>query len=262
MKYLRDYILKSLADGKCFFTKEEAMLELQLNSVQFRFQAYRLVHKQVIKHLVRGFYMIVPPEYQNMGVVPTYWIIDPLMQYLNQNYYIGLLSAASMYGSTNQQPMLFQVITDKPHRAIQLSRSSIKFFYSKTCSSAITEQISSNAGYANISSKEQTILDLIRFYQSCGYLSNVASVIRDLAQNSKEDSFVQAIHNEKSNSVLQRLGYVLALTKFHVLASHVQTELEHRTIQFIPLNPDIKVTTGDRIKEFKIIKNDSLEIEE
>ena len=262
MKYLRDYILESLADGKCFFTKEEAMQKLQLNPMQFRFQAYRLVHKQVIKHLVRGFYMIVPPEYYNMGVVPTHWIIDPLMQYLNQNYYIGLLSAASMYGSTNQQPMLFQVITDKPHRSIQLGRSSIKFFYSKSCSSAITEQISSNAGYANISSKEQTMLDLIRFYQSCGYLSNIASVIKDLAEGSKENSFVQAIQNEKGNSILQRLGYILALTESHVLASHVRTELEHRTIQFIPLNPDIKTTIGDRIKEFKIIKNDSLEIEE
>ena len=261
MKYLRDYILESLANGKCFFTKEEAMFKLQLNPIQFRFQAYRLVQKQVIKHLVRGFYMIVPPEYQNMSVVPAHWIIDPLMKYLNQNYYIGLLSAASMYGSTNQQPMLFQVITDKPHRAIQLGRSSIKFFNSKTCSNAIAEQISSNAGYANISSREQTILDLIRFYQSSGYFSNVASVIKDLAQDAKEDAFVRAIQNEKSNSILQRLGYILELTEFRVLSSHIQAELKCRTIQFIPLNPDIKTITGDRIKEFKIIKNDSLEIE-
>ncbi len=41
--------------------------------------------------------------------------------------YIGLLSAASMYGATNQQPMSFQIITTKMRRSIALERGFIKF---------------------------------------------------------------------------------------------------------------------------------------
>ena len=64
----------------------------------------------IVQH---DFFMIIPAEYQKLGSLPPHWVIDSLMRYLKQDYYIGLLSAASFYGATEQQPMTFQVITDK-----------------------------------------------------------------------------------------------------------------------------------------------------
>lgn len=263
MKYLREYILDSLADGKCYFTKEEAMAELKTTPSQFRFQAYRLIQKHTIKHITRGFYMIIAPEYQHMKIVPLHWIIDPLMKYLKQDYYIGLLSAASIYGTTHQQPMQFQVVTDKARRDILLGTSSIVFFSIQNFSHRLKEQItSSSSGYANISTKPQTMLDMLRFYKASGYLSNVASVTSALSEDMNNKDFIQCLKSEQNNSILQRLGYILALLGKNHLAQLVKKEVDTRTVQYIPLNPDIAIQDGKKIREFKIIENDTLEIEE
>lgn len=261
MKYLRDYINHCLSDGKYCFAKSDAMLNLNISNSQFAFQAYRIVQKSLIKHLTRDFYMIIPAEFSNMDGVPPHWVIDPLMKHLKQDYYISLLTAASMYGATHQQPMSFQVITNKTRRPIKLSRGVIEFHMFKDCESIRKEQISSNAGYAQISSKEQTMLDLIRFYQSSGYLSNVALVIQDLGENCNETKFVEAIRNEKNNSVLQRLGFICHLTGLTNFANHVLVEIKSRNTQLVVLRPDISFRGGERDHNFRIIINDSIEIE-
>ncbi len=156
MKYLKDYIQESLSQGNYFVTKEQALASLDISPEKFRFQAYRLILKKVIRPLTRDFFMIITPEYQNLGGVPPHWVIDPLMKHLNQDYYVALLTAASMYGATNQQPMCFQVITTKPRSTIELERGSIQFHVFKQCSMSVKEKISSPAGYSMISSKEQT----------------------------------------------------------------------------------------------------------
>jgi len=238
MKYMRDYIQQVLADGKYFFSKEEVLSSLSLTSEQFRFQAYRLLNKKLIKHLTRTFFMIIPPEYQHLGGVPPHWVIDPLMKYLSQDYYIGLLSAASMYGATNQQPMAFQIITNKIRRSISLERGLIKFYVFKECDVAIKEQLTVSTGYVQISSKEQTMFDLVRFYKECGYLSNVGSIIKDLAAICDESAFAHAIHQEKNNSVLQRLGFICEHVGADRLAMLVEQEISRHTVQFIRLSPD------------------------
>ncbi|HAU0990325.1 TPA: type IV toxin-antitoxin system AbiEi family antitoxin domain-containing protein [Legionella pneumophila] len=262
MKYIRDYIQQVLADGKYFFSKEEVLSSLSLNSEQFRFQAYRLLNKKVIRHLTRDFFMIIPPEYQHLGGVPPHWIIDPLMEHLGREYYIALLSAASMYGATNQQPMTFQIITNKTRRSIELERGLIKFYVFNDCSLARKEQLTVPTGYVQISCKEQTVLDLVRFYKECGYLSNVSAVIKDLAEMCDESIFENVIHLEKNNSVLQRLGFICEQVGYENLATLVEQEILTRSVQFIRLSPDSPLKEGNRNIRFKLIINDSLEIEE
>ncbi|MGH7573003.1 MAG: type IV toxin-antitoxin system AbiEi family antitoxin domain-containing protein [Gemmatimonadota bacterium] len=55
------------------------------------------------------------------------WLIDDLMRFLEQPYYVGLLSAAAIHGAGYQQPMVFQVITDQPTREIRIGRQRIEF---------------------------------------------------------------------------------------------------------------------------------------
>jgi len=38
------------------------------------------------------------------------------MRYLDQPYPVALLGAATLHGAAHQQPMLFQVMTDRPSR--------------------------------------------------------------------------------------------------------------------------------------------------
>ena len=154
MKTLKDHTLSLLADGKYFFSKKEALLALGLTQNQFRLQTFRLHQKKVIKNLGHGFFMIIPPEHRHLGSLPPHWIVGPLMEYLHHHYYIGLLSAASLYGATHQQPMTFQVITDKHARSIELERGGIEFHCYKGCAeTSCTEQLTVPTGYAKISTK-------------------------------------------------------------------------------------------------------------
>ena len=85
MMYLKDYILELLADGRYFFTKEDILSKLLITEQQFKYQAYRLSQKKMIKRLIRDFYMIIPAEHSHIGGLPPHSIIDHLMKYLGQD---------------------------------------------------------------------------------------------------------------------------------------------------------------------------------
>lgn len=262
IRYVSGYIEHLLANGRYFFTKAEALKQLQITDAQFRDQIYRLNKSKDIRSLSQNFYMIIPAEYKNFGGLPPHWIINDLMHHLNQDYYIGLLSAAALYGATHQQPMVFQVISSKAKRSLVLARGRIDFHVFKQAMTARTEQLSTPAGYARISSKEQTIVDLVRFYPVCGYLSNVANVIKELADMCNMTLFSRALKQERNVSVLQRLGYILMFIGKDQLSDLVRTELKTRSLQYVLLRPDFHDHNGQKESDFKIIVNDTLELEE
>ena len=206
--------------------------------------------------------LIIPPEYHHFGSLPPHWIVDPYMKYLDHDYYIGLLSAASLYGATQQQPMTFQVITNKHMRPIKLERGGIEFHCYKDSSHGAFEQITVPTGYAKISTKEQTLVDLVRFHAVCGYLNNVAAIVRDLGTQCKPEALAQIIKSEKTETVLQRLGYILELLKFSDLSEIVDQELKQRRVHDTLLRPDFHIKEGKRIIRWKLILNDTMEIDE
>lgn len=260
MKTLNSYILDLLAQGKYFFTKQDALTTLGLNPNQFKYQAYRLAGKKLIKRITNDFFMIVSPEYRHIGSLPSHWIINSLMKHLDQEYYIGLLSAASLFGATEQQPMTFQVITNKTTKPVHLERISIEFHTFKYCSLAQKTTLSTPTGYVKISTKEQTMLDLIRFYDDSGYLSNVASVIKSLAPECNSEKLTVALAHERTKPILQRLGYILEITHFFELAQLVENELAKRKIAYVLLRPDFENKTGKKNSRWKLTLNDTLEI--
>lgn len=259
---LQNYILSLLADGKYFFSKKDAVMALNLNQNQFQLQAFRLYQKKSLRNLGHGFFMIIPPEYHHFGSLPPHWIIDPYMKYLNHDYYIGLLSAASLYGATQQQPMTFQVITNTQMRPIKLERGDIEFHCYKDCTRGGVEQITVPTGYAKISTKEQTLVDLVRFHAVCGYLSNVAAIVRDLGPQCKPEALSLIVKSEKTETILQRLGYILELVSFPDLSAIVDQELRQRRVHDTLLRPDFHIKEGERINRWKLILNDTLEIDE
>lgn len=261
MKSLKGYINTLLARGKYFFTKQEVISQLQLTPSQFKFQAYRLSKAGSIKRLVHDLFMIIPSEYHSLGSLPATWIIDSLMKYLGQDYYVGLLSAAAMYGATEQQPMNLQVITTKATKDIKLPRGAIEFHISKECPKAQTISMKVYTGFVLVSSKEQTIIDLVKFYKSAGYLNNVALVIKELAVEAKSIKLRKVAQNEKRTAVLQRIGYILQFVKATKLARSIALVLKNRKSEYILLKPDFCGKTGAKDKQWKLIINDTFELE-
>ena len=261
MKSLKNYIVTQLGVGGNFFTKQNALKALSISPSQFKYQVYRLAKKGAIKRLAHNFYMIIPPEYYHLGGLPPLWFIDQLMKYLGQEYYVGLLSASSLYGATEQQPMVFQVVIDRRMRNINLKRGLIEFHMFRDCKSVIKTRFMVPTGFAYISNREQTILDLIRFYKASGYMSNVALVIKTLASECKPQALEAAVKNEKTSPILQRLGYILEYVKFPNLAEIISRELQKRSIKYVFLCPDFHNKQGERLDFWKLIINSTLEIE-
>jgi AbiEi antitoxin C-terminal domain len=95
-------------------------------------------------------------------------------------YYVGLLSAAAVHGSSHHQPQEFQVVTDRSVRPITVGQTRIRFFASKFIDKAAVTEVKTPTGTMRISTPETTAIDLVRFAKAAGYLDNVATVLSEL----------------------------------------------------------------------------------
>lgn len=155
---------------------------------------------------------------------------------------------------------------DNPHLLLcecarQNEYGSIKEVKSKTdIDPTIKVSINVYTGKVLISSKEQTMVDLVRFYKVSGHLNNIALVIKALAEEYNVLGFKAVVDNEKTTSVLQRLGYILEFLNLSELAEIVEHKLAQRTLKYLLLRPDFHNQTGTKHGRWKLIINDSLEL--
>src|ERR1700731_1871608 len=98
-KSLLGYVDNLQTQGRYFFTKKEALENLKTTEENFDRSVRRLEQKKRIASIKPGFITITPLEYKSWGVIPPDWFINNLMSYLECPYYVGLLSAASLYGA-------------------------------------------------------------------------------------------------------------------------------------------------------------------
>jgi hypothetical protein len=68
---------------------------------------------------MRGFHVIVPPEYRSLGCLPPEQFAPALMETLGMPYYAGLLSAAQFHGAAHQRPQVFQVVVESITHSIR-----------------------------------------------------------------------------------------------------------------------------------------------
>ena len=124
---MSDWVEQLQSLGRFIFTRSRADSETERSSVAVQAALRRLKEQGRIVSPRRGFYVVVPPEYRATGSPPASWFIDELMRHLDQPYYVGVLSAAAIHGSSHQQPMVFQVVTDKPTREMRVGKVTIQF---------------------------------------------------------------------------------------------------------------------------------------
>ncbi len=235
---LEEYIAELQSKGQYFLLREEAMSALTCSKEAFKLAAIRLKAKHRLCNIRAGFWVIVPYEYTSWGVLPASWFIDKLMDYLGSLYYVGLLSAAALYGAAHQQPQQFQVMVTEPMRPIVRDRVSIKFFKNSLVSKAPIKKLQSETGYMNVSTPEVTALDLVKFYRKAGHLGNVATVLAELKENLNINEFVKvATPSLYEWPILQRLGYLLSLEGVggKEFAAPIQALISEHSPRFVPL---------------------------
>lgn len=261
---LEQYIDALQAKGRYYFLREETIKVLNVSKDAFKLAALRLKAKKRINNIRGNFWIIVPHEYSSWGILPPSWFIDYLMTYLELPYYIGLLSAAALYGAAHQQPQQFQVMVSEPVRQIVKGRVNIKFFKNSLVSKVPVKKLQTETGYMNVSTPEVTALDLVKFYRKSGHLSNVATVLSELKEKLDVIEFIKvATPNLYEWPILQRLGYLLSLEEVggKEFAEPIQKLISQHKPRFVPLVHLTDYENSKKDLNWRIYVNEEVELD-
>ena len=229
--------------GQYSFERKKAMSLLQMTGNAFKKAANLLIKKARINRIRGDFYTIVPIEYKAAGSLPATWFINEFMRYLGQPYYCGLLTAAGLLGAAHQQPMVFQVITTKPVRPIEVGQVRIEFTYKKTIQAHFCQLVKTATGYMNVSTPEMTAFDLVRYMRAAGHIHHVATVLCELVAALQPEELAFFVEQGQVTVVdAQRLGYIL-----DTLGLAISLEPLERALKCKRLNQRLLVTDGDQI---------------
>lgn len=246
--------------GRYSFTREEVAGEVARSLSGLDQALWRLRDKGRLVSPRRGLYVIVPAEYRSAGAPPATWFIDDLMRFLDQPYYVALLSAAALHGAAHQQPMLFQVMTDRPTRPARAGRVRISFHMSRSVEETPVTKVQTETGHIPVSTPEVTTLDLVRFHAASGHMSNVATVISELAEDLDAKRLTQACALY-ATPVVQRLGFLLDELGHQGLSEAVATALDDRRLRSVKLVPGARGRARRTDPTWRVIVNAAVDVE-
>lgn len=158
------------------------------------------------------------------------------MRHLDQPYYVGVLSAAAIHGASHQQPMVFQVLTDRPTRERRAGKVTIRFSMSGKVEQMPTTRIQTETGTMRVATPETTAFDLVRYQAAAGHLGNIATVLGELAERIDGQALVKVAHLVKLPDV-QRLGYLLGAVGECELTAPLANWLKIRNPRVVHLIP-------------------------
>ena len=190
----------------------------------------------------KGFYVILPPEFAESGMLPVTYFIDDMMRYLKRDYYIGHLSAAALLGAGHQQPMNSYVMIKKPPmRTITKKNLNLSFLVKQDWDQAAIRQLKTDMGPIPVSSPELTALDLL-YFQKYGGVNRVIPIIDELSEQFSSDGLMKAAGSFPFKSAIKRLGYLLD----HHLDQHDHAHELHGYIDDPPLCPPCRSSSQGR----------------
>src|ERR1700683_477304 len=102
------YIEQLQSAGRYWFTYNNLSSETGKTAKAIERSLSRLRHQGNVASPRKSFYVIVPTEYRAFGCPPVSWFIDDMMKFANETYYVGLFSAAELYGPAHHKPQEFQ----------------------------------------------------------------------------------------------------------------------------------------------------------
>lgn len=257
--YIADYLIEVQSKGRYTISLEELRTKFDVSEKALLQSIFRLKSKKQLAQVRKEFYVIIPPQYSNRGMIPSTLFIDDMMKQLNKEYYVCLLSAAALHGAGHQQPMEFHVITKKPAlRKIKNQKLSIVFF---TKSHWNTNQISerkTETGYLNVSTPELTAFDLVFYNKKIGGLNRIIPILEDLSEEIKPSLLARTAKSQKT-SIIQRLGYLIDEIGNKNLSNALLKAIGKKKVKEILLSLAHKNTSGDINERWKVIINTELD---
>jgi len=260
--YLEKNINSLQAKGKLSFSLLELRNELSSYSLDAIKQSLnRLSKKGKIVSVYKGFYVIIPPEYQHKKILPPELFLDELFKYLKRPYYLGLLSAATIHGASHQHAMESYVFINKPPiRPTAIEGIKINYVVKSEFPEHGLEQRKTATGYLNISGPEMTALDLVEYQKRGGGLNRLTTILYELSESMQPDKLKLILKNKVPFAVIQRLGYILdVVLDKNEISVELKNYLLNKKIFRVPLKPNIKKGSFTVNSDWKIIENYKIE---
>lgn len=264
---IQSWITARMLRGVYTFSKDDLMtIGLPIAEASISRSLNRLEHNGTIMSPWQNFFVIIPTEYKLRGLVPPTFFVDKLMQFLNREYYISLLTAAELNGASHQRSMVFQVtINGRSVRSGIKNGTRMEFFTRKDLPLHFTKKMKTKSGYVTVSGPELTALDLVSDYNKIGGLSRVAEILSELSEFTQWGQDKLPLLAYFRMPTIQRLGYILDLLKLSDQADALyllmmQTNRTSRkTALKAEQNVSDKMCSDNR---WKIIENYELEIDD
>ncbi len=209
MTSVRQWLDSMVAHGQVTFTFDEACQSRNASLASTLSALHRAQQDSLVFSPVRGFYVIVPPEYRDEGAPPWRWFLAPMFLHLAASYYVGLLTAAAQHGVSPQAAQEVQVIVDRHVRPKVAGRQRIVFIQRKRAAKAPTIEVTTPTGSVRVSTPEMTMLDLVAYPSRAAGWGNIASLLPDLAPLASRRGWKEALQVEPRTTEVQRLGHLL-----------------------------------------------------
>jgi predicted transcriptional regulator of viral defense system len=167
----------------------------------------RLRRQRRVFSPTRGLYVVIPPEFRSWGAVPADWFIDDLMRHLGRRYYVALLSAAAYHGAAHQSSQVFQVMADGRVLDRAIERLRLRFYVSEHTADTPTDMVTVHTGSIPVSSREATVLDLVREPRASGGISNVATILAEIGE--LDGSALATLAARHGRTLARRTGWMV-----------------------------------------------------
>lgn len=183
-------------------------------------------------------WVIVPLQNASAGAPPLEtWLDAYLSKTLGVPYYVGLLSAAEVYGASPQAVMVTQVMTAGVRRPVQVGRHRLVFLKCARVADMPTRWIETPHGRFKVSTPELTAIDLVARQQGAGGIARIVEILQTLAPDMTAQGLTAALDAAQETPSAQRLGALLSRLDQDSLANMVAHWLTNRRTRRIPLTP-------------------------
>ena len=262
---LNDWIKELEQRGVTSFSFQQVRCEFhERTEKSLKTDIKRLVSARRIENVYKGFYVIIPIQYQLKGIVPPSYYINELMEHLGKPYYVGLLSAAAIYGASHQRTMITQIVTTGPRTRTSNRNSLLDWNYRQQIPKELIETRNGEMGRIYYSSAELTATDLIQFASHVGGYQRAATVIAELVDTIDINKMRTVLHYTTATT-MQRLGYLLDNILFEKdMADALYGMLKEKAGYFnaITMSPRHPASSSPESNRWRVDMNIDIEIDD
>jgi len=258
----RDILAHWDESGRNHFTMPEFRSALGGSEKATHRALSRLLDTREIASPAKGFYVIVPPGHRARGCLPASEFIAHLMGYWKMPYYAGGLTASLYHGAAHQIPQGYQIVVSKHVPEIICRHVGVSFIVRRNIASIPVTWLKGSRCWLPVSTVEATAFDLVgHMMHETGSLDRVAGMVCELAEEMSPKLLAEAAEFSPI-AWAQRLGYLLEYAEADGKAALLKEHVRQRARSYTPLAPCEGIAGAVRSKEWKVLINCDIDMEE